>query len=55
MDIPVYKEFELEGTRKRIVVATVDVRVDLGTTQGRQALADSLRQMMNRMEPIDDG
>jgi hypothetical protein len=41
------QEFSLEGTTgKTVVVATVDIRLDLGSPQGRGELVERLRQVV---------
>ena len=47
-DMPKYGcwEFVLEGTNgKTVVAATVDVRVDLGSKQGRAKVAEQLKKV----------
>lgn len=52
---PIYQEYGLAHTNKRIVVATVDIRADLGASWGREAIAHNLSTILGRLEGIDDG
>jgi hypothetical protein len=45
------QEFSLEGTKgKTVVVATVDIRLDLGSLQGRGEVVERLRQVFQGKE-----
>jgi 5-methylcytosine-specific restriction enzyme subunit McrC len=50
-----HRRFALEGTNKRIEAATLDLRVELGTRAGKQALCATLRDILSPAPPREEG